>query len=167
MTRPRTVISVSVTASGWRAALPGPAAVCRRAARAALAAADAPRAVEISIVLAGDDFVRGLNRDWRRRDEPTNVLAFPAGDGPGAPGAPVMLGDVAVALETTLAEAARDGKTAEAHLSHLIAHGVLHLLGFDHETDAEAEAMEGTEARALAQIGIENPYAADHPFPGR
>jgi len=159
-------IAVAQRSRAWSKAVPGAVGWCRRAAEAALAVA-LPRAgpVEISIVLADDAFVRALNRDWRGRDSATNVLAFPTGEAAGraASGPPILLGDVVVALETVCAEAARDGRTPEAHLAHLVVHGVLHLLGHDHEAEAEAAAMEAAEARALAEIGIENPYAGSHP----
>jgi probable rRNA maturation factor len=159
-------IVIALRSRAWREAFADARGCCCRAAAAAVAVA-APEAAnaEISIVLADDAFIRGLNRDWRGRDAATNVLAFPGGDTTGSPdgaGAPVLLGDVVIALETLLAEAGRDGISPEAHLAHLVVHGVLHLLGFDHEDDAEAETMEAAEALALARLGIENPYAGDH-----
>jgi probable rRNA maturation factor len=160
--RPAASISVAIRARGWRDAVDGPVALCRRAARAALDAVDAPPGAELAIALADDDFLQGLNRDWRGIDAPTNVLSFPTGDEPPAPEAPVMLGDIAIALQTTAAEAARDRLSVADHLAHLVVHGVLHLLGYDHEIDAEAEIMETEEARILTQMGIENPYAPDH-----
>jgi len=119
---------------------------------------------EVSIVLADDDFVRALNRDYRGRDEPTNVLSFPA-SGPDdelaapPPGAPRLLGDIVVAYETTAGEADRQGKTLGDHLCHLVVHGMLHLLGHDHQTPAGTEAMERLEIETLAGLHIANPYA--------
>jgi probable rRNA maturation factor len=144
----------------WRRALPDPARICRRAARAALAGAGAPRGrAELAIVLADDALVRALNRDWRGRDAPTNVLSFGAGDGgPVPPDAPLLLGDVVLAFETVAAEAQAQGKPLAEHLAHLVVHGVLHLLGFDHEAAAEARRMEALETRVLAGLGVADPY---------
>ncbi len=104
--------------------------------------------------------MRALNAGWRGKDKPTNVLSFPASPA-AAPGAalPPMLGDIVLAAETVFGEAALDGKPVEHHLSHLIVHGLLHLLGYDHETDGQAEAMEAVERRALARLAIPDPYA--------
>jgi len=144
----------------WRAALPEPERVCERAARAALAAAGAaPGPAELSIVLADDALLRQLNREWRGKDAPTNVLSFAAGDAnPAPPGAPRLLGDVVLAFETVAAEAQAQQKPLADHLAHLVVHGVLHLLGFDHEIAAEAERMEALETRILAGLGIADPY---------
>ena len=111
-------------------------------------------------MLADDALLRELNRDWRAIDAPTNVLAFPC-DGPEAGGTgPVLLGDVVLSYQTTTAEARRDGKPVADHLAHLVAHGVLHLLGHDHQTDDEATLMEALETRALGTLGIADPYGA-------
>jgi len=146
--------------AGWRDAEPRAEGICRRAARAAARAAGvALDNAEVSIVLGDDALLRGLNRDWRAIDAPTNVLAFPC-DGPRPSGAePALLGDVVISLQTTAAEARRDGLPLADHLAHLVAHGVLHLLGYDHQTDAEADEMEALEASALAGLDIANPYA--------
>jgi probable rRNA maturation factor len=120
--------------------------------------------VEVSVLLTDDARVRELNRVWRGADKPTNVLSFPARE-PGEPWpseGPVMLGDVAVALETVLREAAAEGKAPGDHLAHLVVHGTLHLLGHDHVgSDAEAEAMESLEVRVLAGLGVADPYGDD------
>ncbi|MGF1608009.1 MAG: rRNA maturation RNase YbeY [Kiloniellales bacterium] len=139
----------------------------RRAARAALAAAPEaarlPRPLELSLVLADDAFVRRLNRDYRGQDKPTNVLSFASLDEPAPPcraaGAPLLLGDVIVARETLQHEAGEAGKTVTDHLSHLVVHGVLHLLGYAHEAEAEARRMESLEVAILAELGIADPYA--------
>jgi probable rRNA maturation factor len=142
------------------------------AANAALAVAPPARPAhcEISILLTGNAEVRELNRTWRGKDRPTNVLSFPAEDKPGdtdpAPsrylhGGPVLLGDIVLALETTMAEASEKEITLSDHVSHLIVHGVLHLLGFDHLDQTEADRMEDLERRALATLGIADPYADD------
>jgi probable rRNA maturation factor len=103
--------------------------------------------------------VRALNRRWRGRDSATNVLSFPSGE-TGAGGRAVLLGDVVLAYETVAREAAAQGKTLADHLAHLVAHGVLHLLGFDHAEDAEARRMESLERRVLARLGVADPYHA-------
>jgi probable rRNA maturation factor len=119
-----------------------------------------------SQLYTSDAEVHTLNREWRTRDKPTNVLSFPmlereeleglAQDGP-----PVMLGDIALAYETCAREAAEKGVTLEAHATHLIVHGLLHLAGHDHvESDEQAEAMEALETRILAKLGIADPYGA-------
>lgn len=124
------------------------------------------QALEVSLVLTDDAEIRDLNRAYRHRDEATNVLAFTALEGGvqaarAAPpvGAPLVLGDVVVALESTRREAADQGKTLGGHLSHLVVHGVLHLVGHDHASAAEAKVMEGLEKEILAQLDVPDPYA--------
>jgi probable rRNA maturation factor len=117
-----------------------------------------PAPYEITIVLTDDAQMRDLNRTWRNKDQPTNVLSFPAGNASGETG---MLGDVVIAYETTQREAEEAGIALPNHVSHLVVHGVLHLLGFDHRNDAEAEQMEDLENLALASLGIADPYADD------
>jgi probable rRNA maturation factor len=149
------VIEIEVEAPGWDAL--DVDALARRAVEAALAVAPAaPQDATVSLLFADDARVRALNREWRGQDKPTNVLSFPA---PAQP-APRLLGDVVLALETVRREAEDEGKPLADHAAHLIVHGVLHLLGCDHDTDSEAEAMEALEARALARIGVKNPYEA-------
>ena len=131
------------------------------AARAAKAALDAspttvPDGAEWSIVLANDAFVQDLNARWCGKDRPTNVLSFPT----DASLRRHALGDVVVAWETSAREAAERGWTTSDYLIHLLVHGLCHLLGFDHETDRDAEAMEAVEARALAALGIASPFEA-------
>jgi probable rRNA maturation factor len=133
-------------------------ATAERAAHAAFAVAT-PRthaAYDVTIVLTDDVEMAELNRTWRGKDAPTNVLSFPAGDGPGEPG---PLGDIVIAFETTQREANDENTALADHLSHLVVHGVLHLLGLDHMQDAEAERMEDLERNALAALGIADPYA--------
>lgn len=109
---------------------------------------------ELSVVLSDDEQVRQLNRDYRHKDSPTNVLSFPM------PPVTGLMGDVIFARETIAREAADQSKRFEDHFVHLLIHGVLHLQGFDHQTDAEAEDMEAREVRALARLSIDNPYTA-------
>lgn len=140
-----------------------------RAALAALAAAwdEEEGPAELSVVLADDALVHQLNRDYRGKDRPTNVLSFALTEAeePEAEGAPLMLGDVILAFETVEREAAEQGKSPPDHMTHLVVHGVLHLLGYDHETDDDAEEMEDLETRILATLDIADPYAA-HRSPG-
>ncbi|MSO75452.1 MAG: rRNA maturation RNase YbeY [Alphaproteobacteria bacterium] len=151
-------IGIRITAPDWRRAVPGVRALCRRAARSALTVARPPAACELAIILADDATLRRLNHAFRGHDKPTNVLAFPAGDAVRPVGAPLQLGDVVLAVETILAEARSQGKTPAAHVSHLVIHGVLHLLGFDHGTAAEARRMEATEVAVLTCLAIADPY---------
>jgi len=116
---------------------------------------------EASIVLGSDALVRRLNRAYRGKDAPTNVLSFPYQKPPGAAAdAGAYLGDVVLAAETVWQEAAERGIEPSHHLQHLVVHGLLHLLGYDHQTDAAAEEMQGLEAEVLATIGVSDPYAA-------
>jgi probable rRNA maturation factor len=114
---------------------------------------------ELSILLTDDAHVQKLNAEWRGKDKPTNVLSFPAFPGRHDKTLPPMLGDIVLAQETVAREAALEGKPLHHHISHLVIHGLLHLLGHDHETDDEAEAMEAIERRALARLAIPDPYA--------
>ncbi|MBN9220592.1 MAG: rRNA maturation RNase YbeY [Mesorhizobium sp.] len=151
-------IDISVEAGNW----PDEASLTRlvdRAVEAALTEIRATGPSELSIVFSDDAHIRTLNADWRGKDKPTNVLSFPAfphaKDGP----LPPMLGDIVLAAETVAREAALEDKPLENHISHLVIHGLLHLTGHDHETDAEAEEMEAIERAALARLAIPDPYA--------
>jgi probable rRNA maturation factor len=165
-TRAGDTIDVRVEGDAWPRRIAGraPTALVREAVTAALAAAGPDRPVEVAVLLADDAAVHALNRDWRGRDAPTNVLAFAVHeDGPAdfraAPG-PLPLGDIVVAGGVCRAEAAAEGKRLADHLRHLAVHGTLHLLGHDHEIAAEAERMEGLERAILATLGVADPYAA-------
>lgn len=113
---------------------------------------------ELSLLLTDDRRIRVVNRDWRGFDKATNVLSFPAAP-PERIAASPLLGDIVLAYETVAREAEAEGKTRADHLSHLVIHGLLHLLGEDHETEAQARRMEALEVEALARLGIADPYA--------
>jgi len=141
----------------------------RRAAEAAIAEsafpqlATAARQVEISVLLTGDNQVRDLNAEYRHKDRPTNVLSFPMIDvddlrDANVAGPELLLGDIILARGVCEAEAADKGISVEDHATHLVVHGTLHLLGYDHHDDDEAADMEAREVRALNRLGIPNPY---------
>lgn len=146
------MIEIEVEDAAWTAALADAEAVAARAAQAALGAAEG----DVVVLLTDDAAVRDLNARFRDRDRPTNVLSFPA-----AESAWPHLGDVVLGHAYCAAEAEAQGKTLADHLTHLVVHGVLHLLGRDHEDDAEAEAMEAEERDILAGLGVADPYAAE------
>jgi probable rRNA maturation factor len=155
---PGIAIDLSIGCAAWKRALPSVASVARGAAQAALAQSGKRiGAAELSVVLADDATVRDLNARWRGKDAPTNVLAF-ASDEPPAKGKPVLLGDVVLAYETVAREAKEQGKRLADHVRHLVIHGVLHLLGFDHIKAAPAKRMEALETRILASLGVADPY---------
>ena len=145
-------IDVEVEDAAWTKAEPQAEPLAMKAAKAALGALAGDR--DLVILLTGDTEVQDLNRRFRAKDAPTNVLAFPA---PASTAGP--LGDIALAYGTCAREAAEQGKPLAHHLQHLVAHGTLHLLGYDHQADAEAEAMEAEERRILAGLGVPDPYA--------
>ncbi len=157
-------IDVLVRSPKWKAE-PRAGAIVRKAIRAAASAAVAPRA-ELAIVLTDDSAIHALNRNWRGQDKPTNVLSFPAdpprGRKPPRRAAPLSLGDIVIAFETTAREARTEGKPLRHHLAHLAVHGFLHLLGHDHERDRSAKRMEALETEILAGLGVPDPYAVRH-----
>jgi probable rRNA maturation factor len=163
---PACTIEVALACAGWAGLCPAAESLARGAAELALARGTTDlglmwqSTVELGITLADSAGQRQLNRDYRGQDEPTNVLAFPIWEaGTGLPpGAPVLLGDVVLALETVAQEAAEQEKPLADHLVHLTVHGVLHLLGYDHLTQAEAAAMESLERSILAELGVPDPY---------
>lgn len=150
------MIEVEIGDEAWTAALPDAAAVAERAATAALGGVEG----DVVVLLTGDAEVRDLNARFRDRDRPTNVLSFPAAD-MMLPGHAPHLGDLVLAFGVCTAEAQAQGKTLADHLAHLTVHGVLHLLGRDHEDEAEAEEMEAEERSILASLGVADPYRAD------
>lgn len=169
----------------WQQALTDVNQICDLAAHKAFAAAwDGPfasqlqtgRQIEAAIILSNDEDVQRFNCDFRGQDKPTNVLSFASLDdadtfvSPGdfAGGSPdiqsdipVMLGDIIIAYETTAGEALSEQKSLADHLSHLVVHGMAHLLGYDHQVDEEAEIMEALETEILHTLGIANPYNAE------
>jgi probable rRNA maturation factor len=161
-------VALTIGASAWRRHLADPEAVCRRAVAATLERVPAPpwlARAEVGVLLADDATVRRLNAEHRGEDHATNVLSFPTfehllEEAPGhLPPGPVPLGDIVLALETVRAEAAAQGKPLLDHVSHLLVHGWLHLLGYDHQTAEDATRMEGLEREILEQLGIPDPYA--------
>lgn len=150
-------VDLTIDADQWRGVLPNIEDIARRATAETWAFLADGRLVELSLLLSDDETVRSLNREHRGKDQPTNVLAFPMGE-PIAPMGPVHLGDVVLACETVSEEAKRDGKTLEAHVSHLVVHGLLHLVGHDHLDPTEASEMERLEIAILSKLGFPNPY---------
>jgi probable rRNA maturation factor len=153
---------VLVVADCWQTE-PDAEAVIHRAIATAAGMVDADIGeAELAVMLTDDAGIRTLNSNWRGVDKPTNVLSFPALQPTAAGGpddAPRMLGDIAIAYETARKEADDEQKPFDHHLSHLAVHGFLHLIGYDHEKDDDAEAMEALEQEILAQLGIPDPYA--------
>jgi probable rRNA maturation factor len=176
------ITEVLVVADCWQAE-PGAEAVIHRAIATAAGTVNAGLKTgldtgvntaigeaELAIMLTDDAGIRTLNGNWRGIDRPTNVLSFPALQPTGASGpddAPRMLGDIAIAYETMRKEADDEQKPFDHHLSHLAVHGFLHLIGYDHEKDDDAEAMEALEQEILAQLGIPDPYAERDPHADR
>jgi probable rRNA maturation factor len=150
-------VDIIVESPKW-VAQRGAKTVLRQTIAAAAAAAPATTG-ELAVVLTDDAAIRTLNRTWRGKDAPTNVLSFPAPDS-HVRGAPRQLGDIVIAYETTTREALTEHKPFRHHLAHLAVHGFLHLAGYDHETDKDAEAMERLEVIILARLKVPNPYIA-------
>jgi probable rRNA maturation factor len=146
------MIEVEIEADAWVEALADAAAVAERAAVAALGTVEG----DVVVLLTDDAAVQDLNARFRGKDKPTNVLSFPA-----AESAAPHLGDLVLAYGVCVAEAEAQGKSLADHLAHLTVHGVLHLLGRDHEDEAEAEAMEAEERDILASLGVADPYRLD------
>ena len=145
--RPVLRCTVVVLDAGWLKAMPGVERLVRKAARAA-----ARRGRSLNVALADDKGVRVLNKRDRKKDKPTNVLSYPSGER-------AFLGDIVLARQTVWREAREQKKSPADHVMHLVVHGTLHLLGYDHETgDADAERMEALERRILKRLGIADPY---------
>lgn len=156
-------VDVSVEADEWLA-VAGLEDLSRKAINAVLTETRevvAPTA-EVSLLFCDDAKIQELNKAWRGMDKPTNVLSFPAAQ-PGQVAKAPLLGDIVVAFETVQRESLDENKHLSDHVSHMVVHGFLHLLGYDHENDADAEKMESAEQRILARLGIADPYAATVP----
>ena len=150
-------IEVLVRSTCWRTE-PGAENTVKKAIRAAAKAVSTPPA-ELAIVLGDDSAIRALNRKWRGQNAPTNVLSFPAAaSSKGLPASP-YIGDIVIAYQTTAREAVAEGKPFNHHLTHLAVHGFLHLLGYHHDNDRDAEAMERLERRILKRLAVPDPYA--------
>ncbi len=147
------MIEVEIEADDWTGALPDAEAIVERAAQAALGDVEGG----LVVLLTDNGAVQLLNAQFRDKDRPTNVLSFPGGDMP-MPGAPIHLGDIVLAFGVCRDEAEAQGKSLANHLTHLVIHGTLHVLGRDHEDEAEAEAMEAEERTLLASLGVADPY---------
>ena len=145
-------MDIAVQFADWTDSLSDIEAIAERAVMQIISVLDKPKLGELSIALVSDRDIQVLNRDYRRKDKPTNVLSFPD-DGP-AP----LLGDIVLALETITREAKEKSISLEHHVTHLIIHGFLHLQGYDHQTDETAADMEALEIAALATLNIDNPY---------
>ena len=153
-------VDVNVACEGWpeEAAL---IAIAKSAFSTAMEVLELDERFNVSLLFTDDAAVQVLNRDWRGKDKPTNVLSFPAGDSP-VESEIEFLGDIALALETIGQEAAEEGKIFEHHTTHLLVHGFLHLCGYDHETgEDDAEEMETLERAILARLAIADPYAVN------
>ena len=144
-------LDLRVAEPAWTEALPALTDICQTALNAG--AVQQTATGEVSLLLTNDDEIQALNRDWRGKDEPTDVLSFPA-DPVDAP----FLGDIAISLGVTQKDAAAREIALDQHLSHLLIHGYLHLLGHDHKDDTEAAEMESLEIAALASLGWPDPY---------
>lgn len=151
-------LHVVVEAEGWQDLAPE-ALTERSFAAVACELGAASLRGEVCVLLTDDEQVRRLNAAWRAKDKPTNVLSFPAEAIPGLPEEAQPLGDIALALETCTREAGEKGVPVENHMSHLIVHGLLHLLGYDHVEEEDAGVMEDLERRILERLGIGDPYA--------
>jgi probable rRNA maturation factor len=154
------VIETRIDGAGW-SALEGLDALVAGSLQATLEVSgdDLAEGAEVSLLFCDDAAIRELNRQFRGQDKPTNVLSFP---GPDPVETALFLGDIAIARETLGREALEQGKSLEQHCRHMIVHGFLHLLGYDHKDDEEAEAMEAMEIRILRRLGVEDPYREDH-----
>jgi probable rRNA maturation factor len=148
------IVETVIEAGDW----PDVGDLLAQAASAAWAVAGDGKAAEVSVSLTDDDAIKQLNQDFRGNDTATDVLSFPAGEAV-LPGEEAMLGDIALALNFIRRESALESKTFDDHLVHLFVHGLLHLIGYDHEQTADAVQMEHIEQIILAQLGITDPYA--------
>lgn len=156
---PPVEIEIAVEAEIWQPSAEVEATIHRAVAAAVvIGELDLPEEAELSVVLTDDARIRDLNRVWRGFDKPTNVLSFPGSDADDDDPEP-LIGDIVISHETTAREAAEEGKPFLDHVAHLVVHGLLHLFGYDHLEDDEAEAMEALEVEILAGLGVADPYA--------
>lgn len=155
------VVDVAVEAPAWDA-LPDLEELAERVVRQceAVTGVDLARDCEVSVAFCDDAAMQALNARWRGQDKPTNVLSFPT---PGPLAKKPLLGDIVIAYETVAREAEAENKSLADHVAHMIFHGFLHLIGYDHETPAEAEAMEALERRIARELGIKDPYEGAQP----
>ncbi len=166
MSTPRLRTAVRIDHDSWHAAIPGLSRMCRKAVRSAWAvgrkaldkahpfAGPLAAPVEVSVLFTSDEAIRDLNRSHRNKDTATNVLSFPCDDTSFGTGTEILLGDVVLAWETVESEATEAKKPVEDHMAHLVVHGVLHLLGYDHESDTDAATMERLEVDSVARLGL-------------
>ncbi|MEQ8735298.1 MAG: rRNA maturation RNase YbeY [Rhodospirillaceae bacterium] len=173
MTAARLRTVVRMDTEHWRSGIPKAEILCRKAARSAWSrgrkALDPGHIlfkpltspVEVSILLSDDDTIKALNKEHLGKDKPTNVLSFPGDLETPDPRSEVLLGDIILAWQTVCSEANRDHKKTDAHMMHLVIHGVLHLLGYDHECEDDATIMERLEIECMAQLGLPDPYTTN------
>ena len=157
------LIDVEIEDDGWLDVLPDAVTVIETGVTAALKAADFKDQADVVILLCDDAEMRRLNAEYRNKDKATNVLSFPAPRSMRVKGVLEHLGDMALGLETCVREAKDQRKTVKNHVLHLSIHGALHLLGYDHLDDAEAETMENLEREILKSLGVADPYLSDGP----
>ena len=153
------LVDVEVEAEDWLDVLPDVVSVVTTGVRAALDAAKVKDQADVVVLLCDDEEMRALNKEYRQKNAPTNVLSFPAPKSMQIKGVLDHLGDMALGLETCVREAKAQGKSLKNHVMHLSVHGALHLLGYDHIADDEAEAMESLERDILKTLGVDDPYA--------
>ena len=149
-------VDIAVTSNLWGGAPKAEAVVLSSIHACSATFEDPDGDAEVSVVLCDDAEIRRLNKQWRGKDKATNVLSFPP---PPGPGADRHRGDIVIAFETVAREAVEERKPFDAHLAHMVVHGYLHLAGYDHESDPEAEEMEQLEREILSTLGIADPYA--------
>ncbi len=159
---PRTCVDISIEDERWLSVEGFSGQIPSLTEATLMAAGLEPKCHAVSVALLSDAEVHSLNKTFRGKDAPTNVLSFPSAPAvqpPGGSREPVLLGDIALAYETISREASEQEKPVQHHAAHLVVHGVLHLAGFDHETDADAGRMEAAECQILEKFGIPDPYA--------
>lgn len=159
MPDPHLSLALQVPFDPWQDVLPEVEDLCEKALTSVSSQMEDTKSAEVCVVFASDAEVQTLNRTFRGKDKPTNVLSFPADEDEAIPGEEPSLGDIVLALETVSREAQDQAKTMDDHVSHLVVHGILHLLGYDHENERDAGQMEDLERKILGQMGISDPYS--------